>query len=497
MADNFQNENQYQDTREQNQVALASNFEIPQEKQNKVLIILPLVAIVLVVIGTVAWFIFFKKPSAKVLSQNITTNQNIQSVANKQVTEDNNKVNTVQTNQNNTNKLGDADGTDANNVADVTTPEEDFIMDNDNDELTNYEEKILGTDPGNTDTDGDGNLDNVEVKNGYNPNGTGRSEIFSENGICKTEYQKLIDEFGQSYADCYGDVSTATCKNENAKNNIALILDASGSMAGKIQGNTKNNIAKEATKVFIEGLDYRNQLSILMYGHKGSNQISGKSESCRGVEEIYNLSTIDKDKAIDISNTLKAIGYTPIAKSLEKLKDVFAAKKGENNIAILISDGGETCGGDPYAVSQTLKAAGIKVNVIGFDVGGSAEDQLKMIAEITSGTYYSARNLEELNQSLTNLSKVTCSEQANAWNDGLNSTLDKTHACFEKINAEAANIGIKSATEMHLDFCLDYIATKYNERERSINDQIERASEESIKAVDRLDPTFDSLDSGE
>ncbi|MCX6794751.1 MAG: hypothetical protein NTY31_02065 [Candidatus Falkowbacteria bacterium] len=49
------------------------------------------------------------------------------------------------------------------------------IIDTDNDGLSDYEEvKIYKTNPLSADTDGDGHLDGVEVKAGYNPNGPGK-----------------------------------------------------------------------------------------------------------------------------------------------------------------------------------------------------------------------------------------------------------------------------------------------------------------------------------
>ncbi|MFH1564566.1 MAG: hypothetical protein ABIC82_01825 [bacterium] len=46
--------------------------------------------------------------------------------------------------------------------------------DDDQDGLTNQEEILYNTDPFNSDTDGDGYSDGDEVKNGYNPNGSGK-----------------------------------------------------------------------------------------------------------------------------------------------------------------------------------------------------------------------------------------------------------------------------------------------------------------------------------
>lgn len=54
-------------------------------------------------------------------------------------------------------------------LADESTSEHNFILDTDQDGLTNEEEKAFGTDPENPDTDGDGYSDGVEIESGYDP----------------------------------------------------------------------------------------------------------------------------------------------------------------------------------------------------------------------------------------------------------------------------------------------------------------------------------------
>lgn len=48
------------------------------------------------------------------------------------------------------------------------------INDSDNDGLSDKKERFYGTGKNNSDTDGDGYKDGAEVKNGYNPLGTGK-----------------------------------------------------------------------------------------------------------------------------------------------------------------------------------------------------------------------------------------------------------------------------------------------------------------------------------
>lgn len=67
-------------------------------------------------------------------------------------------------------------GAEAKNIK--TVVEVDNNLDTDKDGLTDVLERTYGTDPNNPDTDGDGYPDGVEVRNNYNPKGSGRLSTF-------------------------------------------------------------------------------------------------------------------------------------------------------------------------------------------------------------------------------------------------------------------------------------------------------------------------------
>ena len=63
-----------------------------------------------------------------------------------------------------------------------------------------------------------------------------------------------------------------------------------------------------------------------------------------------------------------------------------------------MSDGGETCDGDPAAAAKSLKESEISpvVNIIGFDLDSESEKQLMAVADAVGGTYVNVRNHEQL-----------------------------------------------------------------------------------------------------
>jgi Ca-activated chloride channel family protein len=72
------------------------------------------------------------------------------------------------------------------------------------------------------------------------------------------------------------------------------------------------------------------------------------------------------------------------------------SREGETTV-VLVSDGKETCEGDPCALVKELKASGIKftMHVVGFDVTPEETKQLECIAKAGGGEYFAAKNAGE------------------------------------------------------------------------------------------------------
>ncbi|MBI2439476.1 MAG: VWA domain-containing protein [Candidatus Moranbacteria bacterium] len=194
------------------------------------------------------------------------------------------------------------------------------------------------------------------------------------------------------------DTKTTTGKEEmtkesaGPKKNIVLVMDDSGSMMEKSGGTAKIDLAKTAADKFIAGLTDNVQLSIVVYGHKGNNTQAQKTVSCQGIEEVYFFGDVNVGVAQSKINKLVPTGWTPIADSLKKAGDILLTKtkSGDENLIVLLSDGEETCGGNPVAVAKELCAKKITTDVIGLGVSGAVEAGLSNIATNGCGQYYDA-----------------------------------------------------------------------------------------------------------
>jgi Ca-activated chloride channel homolog len=195
-------------------------------------------------------------------------------------------------------------------------------------------------------------------------------------------------------------------KSENGEQSVAadkaiILLDASSSMLQQSDGRVKMDIAKDAVKSFAKTIGQSSEVSLLVYGHKGSDSDADKAISCSGVEEVYPMDKYSKEQFHEAVDAFESKGWTPLAGAIQKAADMSSSYEGTTTIYI-VSDGAETCDGDPVQASKDLiaKNPNNTVNIIGFDVDGKADDQLKAVAEAGNGEYFKANNTEELKNTI-------------------------------------------------------------------------------------------------
>jgi hypothetical protein len=191
---------------------------------------------------------------------------------------------------------------------------------------------------------------------------------------------------------------------KKAAKNVELILDASNSMWGQIQGKAKITIAKEVLNQIIAGLPDEMNVGLRLYGHRfGLND----KRACQDTELVTAIGSIDKQKLKGAVDSITPRGKTPLVYSvLEGIKDFNDLKSGT---IVLVSDGVESCGGDITAIAPALKEAGLdlQVNIVGFDIKEmEARKQLEAIASSTGGVYLDAKDSQELLSSLEQTLKV-------------------------------------------------------------------------------------------
>ena len=171
---------------------------------------------------------------------------------------------------------------------------------------------------------------------------------------------------------------------------VVLVLDASGSMWGKVGGKHKITIAREVIRDLMKEWDETLDLGLSAYGHR-------RKGDCGDIETLIPVSKAKPDKVVSLVNKLNPKGKTPLSEAVKRAALALKYKK-QQGIVFLVSDGEETCGANPCAVGKALAEAGVDftAHVIGFDVAKSKQAGLRCLAENTGGSFFAAKDAGEL-----------------------------------------------------------------------------------------------------
>ncbi len=191
----------------------------------------------------------------------------------------------------------------------------------------------------------------------------------------------------------------------SAASRIEYILDVSGSMNALSGGEKRIDAAKKSLTAMVQGIPDGTIVALRLYSHRVPP--ADKAKSCQDTELVIPFGPINKPQFLGVVNAASPLGQTPIAYSLEQAANDFVMGADEAQTIILVSDGEESCGGDPVAVAKALIAKGfkLKINVIGFDVDANAKNQLAAIAGATGGQYFDAKDSASLTGTLQKLTQ--------------------------------------------------------------------------------------------
>lgn len=182
------------------------------------------------------------------------------------------------------------------------------------------------------------------------------------------------------------------------KKNILLILDASGSMSTKLpSGKSRMETAKESLIAYINILPADSSVGLVVYSARG---FSG--DACSQIRLVSDIQKINKKKLADLINEVNEAGQTPMASSVKFAAQIFEKYPNDDNHIILISDGEESCSGNPIQEVYDIRGGKGKpqVDVIGLCVSGSALKQLKCMAEVSSGKFHQVESAQALEKVL-------------------------------------------------------------------------------------------------
>ena len=174
-----------------------------------------------------------------------------------------------------------------------------------------------------------------------------------------------------------------------------LVLDASGSMWGQVEGEAKIAIAQRALFGLLETLPAEEELGLVAYGHR-------RKGDCGDIELLVPAGPGTRDAIRAAVAAISPKGKTPLSQAVIEAAEALRYEEAAATV-ILLSDGIETCDLDPCAVGAALEQAGVDftAHVIGFDVAAEKDQaQLRCLAENTGGRFLTAANAAELAEAL-------------------------------------------------------------------------------------------------
>jgi hypothetical protein len=180
--------------------------------------------------------------------------------------------------------------------------------------------------------------------------------------------------------------------------NLEIVLDVSGSMNAKLGDTTRWKTALAMLEEVVAALPEDLHVGLRVYGHRHSSK---SAQTCKDSELVVPIARLDRERLVKAATRLKPRGETPLIYStLQTIEDLRAAGGGS---VILITDGEESCKGDPKAAAAEIAAAGVDVtlNIVGFTLKGeTVESELGTLAGSTGGRYYSAQDGSQLSRAV-------------------------------------------------------------------------------------------------
>lgn len=170
-----------------------------------------------------------------------------------------------------------------------------------------------------------------------------------------------------------------------------IVLDATNSMWGPIEGGRKYQIAHDAVTSATAGLSPTSRLGLYVVGNQ-------PSAGCEAVREALPPGPLKRDtlgRAFDSATPGR--GRLALLPALERAVKAITASGGEGRI-LFIGDGAGSCVPDACAAVRGLKARAesVRIDAVSLDGDADTRERLQCIAQATGGRFLNARSRAEV-----------------------------------------------------------------------------------------------------
>ena len=183
--------------------------------------------------------------------------------------------------------------------------------------------------------------------------------------------------------------------------NIVFILDCSASMNKIIGPVRKIDIAKKTVETIIKNLSAEShEVGSMKTGLRvfGSKFYKWKQNCDDTILEVP-LRDIEITMNAILAKVLNvtAKGQSSLSLTIDALKGDFPEEAEESSFIVVVSDGDESCGGNPcVAVKQLVSSSrGVSVNTLGVETDPSGYENLNCMAEAGNGLYFDSKDVDQ------------------------------------------------------------------------------------------------------
>ena len=212
--------------------------------------------------------------------------------------------------------------------------------------------------------------------------------------------------------------------NANPVGTIDIVMDYSGSMTYWIE------VAKRSMTAIVSQLPQSTKVGFRVFGHDGGNNpyspvlnkvkcvtknkkgkyvvatqtesyLGNISGSCSATSQIVPVTPYNALNLLNGMNSVKVGGSTPLTLALEQAVNTDFGKMDNTTPKkiVLITDGGENCGGDPCAFARKLvtQRSDITIDVV---LVSSNSKELLCLANLTGGKFYNTDDVSSFTRVL-------------------------------------------------------------------------------------------------
>ena len=250
-------------------------------------------------------------------------------------------------------------------------------------------------------------------------------------GTVKTQSGTIIspkaNTVNQNYYNNY-QASTYVANNQVNSSNVdivEIVMDFSGSMNNWI------GVAKRSMSAIIAQIPSTTKVGFRVFGHDnyGNNPnknstlrqvkkivkkngkyqvvtetscLGATSGACSATAQVAPIATANANSLITGMNSVQLGGATPLVYALDRTvyQDFVPFGTYTPKKIVLITDGGENCGGDPCAFAKQLmsKRSDVHIDVV---LVSSSSKALTCLSSITGGHFYKVDNLSDFTMTMT------------------------------------------------------------------------------------------------